>query len=178
MPENTTASPQKTGNRWRRRALWALALWLTTCALGWLALPPVLKWQLETRGTAALGRAVTVDSVDFRPWSLELALTGLRVGPATGAPADSPALLTAQRLYIDAELQSLLRLAPVVDALVLEQPQVHLAHLGAGRYSIDDVLAKLATPDDTASTPPRFAVYNIRIQGGAVDFDDQPAGAR
>jgi uncharacterized protein involved in outer membrane biogenesis len=178
MPENATASPQKTGNRWRRRALWALALWLTTCALGWLALPPVLKWQLETRGTAALGRAVTVDSVDFRPWSLELALTGLRVGPATGAPADSPALLTAQRLYIDAELQSLLRLAPVVDALVLEQPQVHLAHLGAGRYSIDDVLAKLATPDDTASTPPRFAVYNIRIQGGAVDFDDQPAGAR
>ncbi|MEY2683255.1 MAG: hypothetical protein RJA09_399 [Pseudomonadota bacterium] len=166
---------------WRRRALWALwalGVWALLCGLGWLALPPLLKWQLEKQGSAALGRQVSVEKLDIRPWSLELAVHGLRIGAADGAPAGSPPLLTAQRVYIDAELQSLLRWAPVIDALVLEQPRVHLAHWGEGRYSIDDVLSKLMQPTSKPSQPPRFAVYNIRVSGGELDLDDQPEQAQ
>lgn len=165
-------------NPWRRRVVWGLGGWLLACALGWLALPPVLKWQLETRGSAALGSPLSVDRVDLKPWSLELAVHGLRIGATTDEAPDAPALFTAQRLYIDAELQSLFRWAPVIDALELDQPRLHLTHQGAGRYNVDGILAKLLAPQPTATEPPRFALYNIRVRGGSIDFEDQPVQAR
>ncbi|MBY0464205.1 MAG: hypothetical protein K2W33_04605, partial [Burkholderiales bacterium] len=101
-------------------------LWL----LGWLALPLVLKPQLERLAGEALGRTVQVDAVHFRPWTLELEVLGLRVGKAAKAGAysesnqngsyrisDEESQLSIQRIYVDAELSSLLRLAPVVDAV-------------------------------------------------------------
>eukprot|EP01136_Pigoraptor_vietnamica_P008495 Opistho-1_new@43881 len=102
--------------RWARRILLALACLLILWLVTWLGLPPLLKWQLETRATEALGRGVTVQRVDFRPWSLELAIEGLRVANAAGDGEQ----FSLARLYANAELQSLFRLAPVVDALSLE----------------------------------------------------------
>lgn len=146
-----------------------LGLWL----LAWLAVPPLLKWQAQQQAGAFLGRAVTVDRVVFRPWSLELELTGLTVANAAGtAPQFSLA-----RLYVDAELQSLLRLAPVVDALTLEQPHLRLRHLGGGRHDADDVLQRLIHPDAGASGAPlRFALFNLALTDGALTLVDEPVG--
>jgi len=74
-------------------------------------------------------------------------------------------------------LQSVLRLAPVVDAVTVEGPKVHLTHLGAGQYDIDDIVQRLSTPDDTPAGPtPRFAVYNVTLTGGSVDYTDLAGG--
>ena len=74
-------------------------------------------------------------------------------------------------------MQSLLRLAPVVDSLQVDEPAVRLAHLGAGRYDIDDVLARLQpAPDAPASEPARFALYNLVLQGARIDFADATVG--
>jgi uncharacterized protein involved in outer membrane biogenesis len=79
-----------------------------------------------------------------------------------------------RRIYADAELQSILRLAPVIDAVSIDSPAIKLTHLADGKYDIDDILAKLAPkPDAPKSEPPRFAIYNIAISGGSVDFEDQ-----
>lgn len=73
-----------TQGRWARRLMLALLglllLWLVT----WLGVPPLLKWQLAQQATAKLGRQVTVERVDFRPWSLEMSIEGLRVANAAG----------------------------------------------------------------------------------------------
>lgn len=78
--------------------------------------------------------------------------------------------LGVKRLYADVELQSLLRLAPVVDAVTVDEPLLRLTHLGGGRYDIDDVLQKLVQP---SGQPARFALYNLALRGGAVDFSDR-----
>ena len=44
-------------NRWARRALYGVAGLLGLWALGWLAVPPVLKWQGEKIASEQLGRA-------------------------------------------------------------------------------------------------------------------------
>ena len=151
----------------------ALACWLGLCVLAWLGGPPLLKWQLQKQASAALGRAVTVDRVDVSPWSLELEITGLKVADAAGAAEQ----FSLARLYVDAELQSLLRLAPVVDALVLEQPRLHLRHLGQGRYDVDDVLQRLNQPDPSPSgAAPKFALFNLALTGGSIEFVDAPVG--
>lgn len=163
---------------WRRRAAWALGVLLLVWALAYAAVPSILKSQLEKIASEKLGRQVTVGAVDFKPWSLELTLRDLAIAKAgtAGAPQGTPQL-SIKRIYIDAELESLLRLAPVADAVVVEEPVAFLTHQGEGRYDIDDVLDRLKTPEgQPAGEPPRFALYNIVVSGGRVDFSDQSVG--
>ncbi|MCF8159473.1 MAG: DUF748 domain-containing protein [Polaromonas sp.] len=168
-------------SKWPRRLGGAVAAVLLLWAVTWLALPPWLKTQLETRLGDQLGRKVSVGQIEFKPWSLELTLHDFRVAQAAGASLAEPGgalpQLSVKRLYIDAELQSLLKWAPVVDAITLEAPQLRLTHLGQGRYDVDDVLARLTAPPaaPTPDTDPlRFALYNLVLADGAVDFTDAP----
>jgi Domain of Unknown Function (DUF748) len=161
-------------NPWARHLVWTvvcvLALWL----ISWLAVPLLLKWQLQKQASQALGRNVTVERVDFRPWSLALTIEGLRVA---GAQGDAEQLSVA-RVHVNAELQSILRLAPVIDVLKIEQPRLALRHLGGGRYDVDDIVQRLRVPSsDTASEPARFALFNIELQGGEFTLVDDPVGA-
>ena len=148
-----------------------LALWL----LAWLAVPPLMKSQLQKIASNQLGRQVTVDRVGFKPWTLELTIDGLRMATADGKQAQ----LAVGRIYADAELQSLLRLAPVIDAVRVEAPKVLLVRRADGSFDIDDIVAKLASPPDAPKKDAsRFAIYNIAISDGAVDFDDQTVKQR
>ncbi|MCJ0762813.1 DUF748 domain-containing protein [Variovorax terrae] len=157
-------------NKWFRRVAWAVGGVLALWGIGWLAVPPLVKSQAEKIATEKLGRQVTLGAVDFKPWTLELTLNDLAIAGANGAP---PQLLI-KRIYIDGELQSLLRLAPVVDAVEVEAPQLRLTHLSDGHYDIDDILARLSQPSgQPPGEPPRFALYNLALTGGSVDFTDQ-----
>ena len=162
---------------WLRRGCWLLGGLLVAWLLAWLLVPPLAKRMLEDKGSAALGRALTVGAVDFQPWSLELTVHDLAIATADGSARQ----FSIERLYVDAELESLLRLAPVVDAITVEAPTLHLAHLGGGRYDVDDMVTMLNTASASApaSAPLPFALYNLTINGGAVDFTDhQPSGKR
>ncbi|MBA4060754.1 MAG: hypothetical protein C0470_10365 [Verminephrobacter sp.] len=165
--------------RWFKPATRALAALLGVWALSWLSVPALVKGPLERLASEQLGRTVTVGSLDFKPWSLELTLRDIAVAGAKGI--EGPAQLTIGRVYVDAELQSLLRLAPVVDAFTVENPVLRLTHLGQGRYDVDDVIAKLTAPKDEPAPPPstepaRLALYNLLLQGGRVDFTDNAVG--
>ncbi len=100
----------------------ALAGLLMLWAMAWLVLPMVLKGQLESRLSEQLGRKVHIGLVDIAPWSLELAIDDFSVAYADASK--SGAQLSIKRLYIDAEAQSLLRMAPVVDAIRIDSPSV------------------------------------------------------
>ncbi|WP_162587000.1 DUF748 domain-containing protein [Variovorax sp. RA8] len=157
-------------NKWVRRAVLALLVLFVFWLVAWLAVPPIAKSQIQKIASEKLGRQVTVGKIDFKPWTLELALDDLRIATADGSRSQ----LAVGRIYADAELQSILRLAPVIDAVTIDAPAVLLTHQADGKYDIDDILAKLASaPEAPKSEPPRFAVYNIAITNGSVDFDDQ-----
>ena len=158
---------------WQRRVAIALAVLLLLWTVSWLAVPPILKSQAEQRLTALLGRPVSIGRVAFAPWSLSLTVEQFRIG---GSDAQQPPQFEMARLFVDAELSSLLRLAPVVQSVAIDAPRLRLAHLGTGRLDIDDILARLKPanepkPDDA---PARFALYNLRLTGGELLFDDRP----
>jgi uncharacterized protein involved in outer membrane biogenesis len=159
-------------HRWFRPAVRAvgalIVLWLVT----WLAIPPLAKGPLERIASEQLGRAVTVGAIDFQPWSLEFALRDVAVAGVNGAPPQ----LTIGRIYADGELQSLLRLAPVVDAFTIENPALRITHLGDGHYDVDDIIAKVTAPPsepEPDTGPARVALYNLALTGGSIDFTDK-----
>lgn len=140
----------------------------------WLAVPAWLKAFAQEQGGAALGREIRIEAVSFRPWSLELEIKGVQVA---GATPDAAPLLELERLYVDAELESVFRLAPVVDAVQVDRPVLRLRHLGDGRYDIDDLLTRWAErPRDGESA--RFGLFNLALNAGEVHWDDLPAGAQ
>ena len=158
---------------WRRRAAIVLGGLLLFWALAWALVPIIAKSQIEKIASAKFGRTVTVGGVDFKPWSLELTVNNLKIAKADAASTQ----LSIARLYADAELESLLRLAPVIDRVTVDSPVVSLTHLGGGRYDIDDILERLKTPPDAApSELLRFALYNLSLSDGQILFADKSAG--
>lgn len=163
-------------NKWLQRAAWVVVGVLGLWAVTWLAVPALVKYEVEKVGSATLGRSVTLGRADFHPWTLVLTLDDLSIaGSKDTNSKDATPQVHIQRILLDAALwQSLRRLAPVVDAISVDQPTIKATYLGDGHYDFDDVLAKLNTPSDKSTGPtPRFAVYNIALTGGAVDLTDQ-----
>jgi uncharacterized protein involved in outer membrane biogenesis len=145
-------------------------------ALAWLAVPPLLKWQLETRGSQLLARQLRVGDVHFAPTTLALTLRDLSIGAAPD-DADTTPQLQIGRLFIDINARSLLRLAPVLDALEVDAPRLRLARVGERRFDIDDLLQRLAPdPQQPPAEPARFALFNLRLVDGELRFDDRPMG--
>ncbi|MDR1969003.1 MAG: DUF748 domain-containing protein, partial [Burkholderiaceae bacterium] len=159
--------------RWVRRLGWTAAALLLLGLAAWLAVPPLLQSQGQKIGTEKLGRPVRIGAVQFEPWSLALTLHDVSVGGAQ--PADPPQL-AVKRAYASFSLQSLLRLAPVVDALEVDEPTLRLRHLGDGHYDVDDMMTRLSggpePPPDEKSA--RFALYGIVVRGGHISFVDEP----
>jgi hypothetical protein len=60
----------------------------------------------------------------------------------------------------------------VLDALRIERPRLRLRHLGDGRLDIDDVLARLRSPEQPSGPLPRFKLANVEIQRGELDLAD------
>ncbi|NMM15242.1 MAG: DUF748 domain-containing protein [Rhodoferax sp.] len=163
-------------NKWVRRSVWAVGGIVALWGVAWLAVPPIVKSQVEKIASAQLGRKVTLGAVDFKPWSLELTVHDLAVARAAGVADASPQLFI-KRFYIDAELQSLGRLAPVLDAIAVDAPHLSLTHLGGGHYDVDDILSRLnKSADKPGAAPLSFALYNLALSGGTMDFTDKAVG--
>ena len=138
----------------------------------WFYVPPLVADAAEKAAAQALGRRLTLGKVEFNPWTLELTLSDLALA---GASADAAPLLEVKRIHADVALVSLLRLAPVIDAVEIDAPMLRVSRLGDGRYDVDDVLQHLAAVAGAAAREPaRFAVHNIVVRGGAADFVDRP----
>lgn len=143
----------------------------------WLVLPGVIASHLQAKASQVLGRTVTVRSVDVAPWSLAVTVYGLEVA---GLPGQAPAL-SIERSYINASLTSLLRWAPVLDAVEFDQPVLRVTQDAPGQWDFLDILEKLqsASPTPEPHAPmARLALYNIQVRDGRVELHDRVAGVQ
>jgi len=161
--------------KWLRRLSWLVGVVALLWGLGWLAGPALIRSQIEKIASEQLGRKVTVGAVDFKPWTLELTVSDLAIANQAGSQAQ----FQFKRLYVNAELESLVRLAPVIQAVTLEAPLLRLTHWGAGKYDVDDLLARLQRPTaEKPAEPLQFALFNLVLTGGTLEFDDRPVGKK
>ncbi|MCA6216653.1 DUF748 domain-containing protein [Ideonella sp. B7] len=158
---------------WRRRLTVTLVTLLALAILAALAVPWGLRWAVQTYAPQALGRPVQVQAVRFNPFTLRLRVTGLQVGAAQAGQAPQ---LTVDELSLALSAASLWQRAPVVRTLVLQSPHLQLARTANGHYDVDDLLKRWQSPasQPASSEPARFALYNLQVLDGRVDFDDRP----
>ena len=163
------------GTRIRRLVLWAGGAVALYAVLGFLVAPPIVRSQLEGQLGALLGRKVTLERVRINPFALSASIQGF----ALKEPDGSTDFVAFDDLSADVALASILERGVIVEAVSLTKPRVRVVRSADGKYNFQDILDRFASapaaPPGPPAASPRFAVYNIQLTGGRVEFDDRPA---
>ena len=173
MASDATDLRTKTARIVRHPRTRKIAIWLAAIVVGFgvllgLAAPPLLRGKIASDLSKKLHRPVTIEQIKINPYALTVSVRGFLMREKQGQTA----ALSFEELFVNLELQSLFRLAPVIEELRLVKPYVNLVRQQDLKYSFQDLI------DEFTSGPPgptpRFALHNIQIIDGKIDFDDQP----
>ncbi|WP_243050157.1 DUF748 domain-containing protein [Dyella sp. RRB7] len=154
-----------------RKTLLILAIVLVIFGLlGFFAAPSIIRSQIESRASAALQRPVTLGAVHLNPYTLRLELDRLHIADRDGKSA----FVDVDQAVVNASWGSVFRLAPVLDELSLQHPQVRIVRTADQRFNFSDIIDRFnAKPSDPNAPPTRFALSNISVHNGDIQFDDQ-----
>jgi uncharacterized protein involved in outer membrane biogenesis len=162
-------------SRRARRISWALAgLLVAFAAIGFFAVPPILKSKLEETLSQLLHRRVTVEAVRVNPFAPSVTVRGLAVRELT----DDVPFARFDELYANAAWTSIFYRAPVVDEITLVKPQVRLVRNPDRTYNLQDLLDEFMARPKSEAPVPKFALFNIRLVDGRIDFDDRAEGEK
>ncbi len=166
-------------HKWLQRSLLGFGVFLILFGLfGYFALPGIIKSQAEKLVAEKLHRQLGIEKIAINPYTLRFDLHGVKLMEADGKTV----FVSFEHLQVDVSAKSLLRLAPVVEEARLQKPYVHLTRTAANRYNFDDIVDSIARlpkpPEPPSPEPARFALHNLQLTDGRIEFDDGPVQAR
>ena len=154
--------------RTRRIAIWSISIILAIGILGAMVAPYVLRRVLSDQLTTKLHREVTIEQIRINPYAMTFAVRGFlmkeRSSTATAVAFDE--------LHLNVQLLSLFRWGLVVKELRLVKPYVNLVRQEDFKYNFQDIIDEFMS--GPSGPTPRFALNNIQIVDGKIDFDDRP----
>ena len=142
--------------------------------LGFLVLPPVVKYFVLAKASEALHRTVAVEKIRINPYALSLEVEGLSIKEPDGAET----FASFDSLYVNLESASIFRGGPVIGEFRLVAPKVRIARLSDKRYNFSDLMDEFMAQPKSEGPTPAFSVNNIQLTGGEVVFDDQSVGEK
>ena len=157
--------------RTRKIAIWVIAIFALFCLLA-LATPPLLRNKIAAELSTTLHRPVSIEQIWFNPFTMALTVRGFLVKERDG----SKTAVSFDELYANLEWQSLFRWGPVFKQFRLTKPYINLIRNEDRTYNFTDLIDEFTKgpPKDPPAPTPRFAVNNIEVLDGKIDFDDRP----
>jgi len=166
------------GRRWLRRTVATVLIVLILYGLGgFFGAPYALRRVLTGPVATALKRPATVGVIAFNPFRLRLEVADLHVADRD----PQRPFVDLKHLRVKVSWTSLWRLAPVVGEFYTDGLAVHVVRTGEQTFNFSDLIVPPAnappSPPPPANSQPtkpqRFAVSNIQLNDGEIDFDDQ-----
>ena len=158
MPPTIDADPAApTARPWYRRRRYVVALVLVVLLIGLrIALPSILRSQIEKQANAAIAGKLTVGDVDLWVLSGAVALKDVALRAENVAP-DVPPVLALKQIYVQIGYLGFLRHTVRIKDFALDGPAVHLERLASGAVPLPGVRAAPAgaagtTPTTTTTT--------------------------
>ena len=165
-PEN----PIVNFGRWKKIALILSGLFLLYVMVGFWAVPPFLKPQLEKQLTNISGRKVTIGAIKLNPLVLSATISNLTVHETDGTP-----FIGFDSLYVNLQLSSIFRWAGTVKEIRLSAPFAVLQLMPGGKMNIDDLIARFsrtAPPSEKERGLPRAIIARFEVIDGKFTFTD------
>jgi len=154
----------------RKILLWIGGFFLFWGVFGAFAIPYFAPKLLGNLLTEKLHRPVTIEQIALQPYAMAVSVKGFRMMESD----KSAEAASFDELFVNLQAESLFRLAPVVQEARLTAPHISVIRNPDGSYNFTDLIKEfLETPED--ENKPKFAVFNIQLQNGRIDFDDRVA---
>ncbi|MDH3446343.1 MAG: DUF748 domain-containing protein, partial [Deltaproteobacteria bacterium] len=152
-----------------------IAIWLVSIVVGFgvlvgLVAPYVLRRVLPDQLTDKLHRETTIEQIRINPFAMTATIRGFLMKERQST---SPAI-SFDELYVNLEIESLLRLGPVLKEIRLVQPYVSVVRNEDSKYNFQDLIDEFTSGPPSSGPTPRFSLNNIEIVDGRIDFDDKP----
>ena len=155
--------------RTRKIAIWTLSLVVAFGVLLGVIAPPLLRGKIAGDLSQKLHREVTIEQIRLNPYAMTATMRGFlmkeRQSQATAVSFDE--------LHVNLELQSIFRLSPVIKELRLVKPYVNLVRNEDLKYNFQDIIDDFTSGPSGGPTP-KFALNNIQLVDGRIEFDDRP----
>ena len=150
-----------------RLSIIVAALGVLWSALGFWAVPQLVRSLATGMVQERLQRVLTLGEIRFNPYRLELTVTGLSLPDADGRP-----LISWQRLQVSARLwASVWMRGPHLRSLQIDGLAVQAIIGKDGQLNLAD-LAKLAPPDNSDDTPLRLAIDRLALADGQIGLQE------
>ncbi|MGH7928546.1 MAG: AsmA family protein, partial [Candidatus Binatia bacterium] len=156
--------------RTRKIAIWFLSIVIAIGVLGALVAPYVLRRVLSDQLTAKLHRPVTIEQIRINPYAMTATVRGFLMKERDGAAT----AVSFDELHLNLQLMSLFRWSLVVEELRLVKPYINLVRQEDFKYNFQDLIDGFMSGPSESGPTPRFALNNIQITDGKIDFDDRP----
>lgn len=137
-------------------------------------LPGIVKSRAIRAVEEATGRKLAIGDVSINPVTWNAEVKGVRLTERDGTTT----FASFSSVRVAVSPSSIFRGAPVVSEARLRSPYVHLVRTGANTYNFSDLLEKKGfEKPEKPKERARFAVSNIVVTNGAIDFIDQGLAA-
>jgi hypothetical protein len=152
---------------WRSAVVAAVVLY---SLIGFFAVPPIVKSQIEKQSLAILKRQATVERVRCNPFTLSLTVEGFSLPDRPGS-----VFLAWDRLYANAQASSLFRWAATLKELRIENPHVALRRFEDGTVNVLEIMEDLNTgePKPQDKGLPRALLQHVAVLDGSIDLEDR-----
>jgi hypothetical protein len=152
-----------TATKWIGRAAIALvALGVALAALVAVVVPGVVRTQAAKGMEAATGRRLAIGAVAINPFTWKVQIEDVSLSEQ-GGKGNFASLKRGQASVSPA---SILRGAPVISHVRLEEPHFNLVRTGPNAYNFSDLVKYLTLP------VPAISLEDVAITGGSIDFAD------
>ncbi len=145
--------------------------------LGYFWLPGYAKNQVEILLSETLHRPVTVQSIDIKPYTLEISINGFNIGEKSDGVDAGETFISFEQLYVDLSIESVTRRAPVISAITLASPTVRVVREDKNQFNFTDLIEEFSKPSEDEEVDDGkkalFSVSNIIIKNGRFAFIDR-----
>ncbi len=146
-----------------------MVLFVLYAGFGFLAVPALVKWQIEKQVPEQLGQRVSLGEVRFNPFLLRLDAGDLVVSDPKGN-----ALFGFKHLRVNFLLASAIERAWTFGELALDAPMVHFERDKEGRHNFAPMLERLGRGGgEPGGAMPRLVVRRLVLREGRVEFLDR-----
>ncbi len=140
--------------------------------IGFLVVPPFLKFKLPDILQQETGRKTLISAVKFQPFYLILNIQGIQILEPDGQP-----LIALDELTVDLNwLASIKQVGLVVDEVIINKPMVNVVINKSGALNLKDLFkANSKKPPAADSEDLDYFVTQLSIQDGSVSWTDMQA---
>ncbi|UCH45442.1 MAG: hypothetical protein JSV11_01695, partial [Nitrospiraceae bacterium] len=156
-----------------QKILAALVLLIAAYAfVGFLVAPHILKWILEKKLSEGLHREVTIGKIYVNPFSLSMDAEDFVMKKQNG----DEKVLTFNKLHANLQAMSLFKWGLVLRDVQLDEPYIYIKRNEDESYNFSDLLEHALSKSESESDSKafRFAVSDIHITKGSIEFHDGP----